>query len=108
VNHRIDAHPAPGITVRHFPGHPDRTDVFAGGWRVGTYKTATGVLNAIARTRAEAAEGAARYAEAVSRPCEVGCGAPISAHTTPHGGVYAFGADWHRRNGDAAPALVTA
>lgn len=46
-NH-IDAHPDPAITVRYHPGFPEVT-LFAGGWRVGQYKTANGLRNAIAK-----------------------------------------------------------
>lgn len=49
VSSHIDAHPSPTVTVRHFPSDPDRTEVYVGGWRVGTYKSAAGVQAALAK-----------------------------------------------------------
>lgn len=46
---RIDAMPAAGITVRYYPAAPAEVDVYVGGWRIGSYKTANGVRNAVAR-----------------------------------------------------------
>lgn len=45
---RIDARVGVAI-VRYFPDFPDEVEVYVTGWRVGSYKTASGVRNAIAR-----------------------------------------------------------
>lgn len=52
---RIDAHPAPGITVTYWPAYPDLVRVYnASGMRVGQFRTAEGVQMAIELLRRRA------------------------------------------------------
>lgn len=64
-DHHNDAYPAPGISVRDKgPGRP--VDLFVGGTRRGSYKSADGLLKAIERYRAEGKEIADRVAKQAS------------------------------------------
>jgi len=82
-NPHNDAYPAPGIAVRD---RGDEVDVFSGGWRVGSYRSALGVRNAVERHREDRAEVEEQDCPGSGQPVEAGsrCRACGTSFGFPH------------------------